>query len=115
MPTTPLAPALFSTTTGCPIDSLIFCASVRPVRSEAPPGANGTTSLIGFVGYDGVWANVCGAISAAAARTSILTFFISLLRREPGLPQSPWAPDDAAVRFLVALAFFVGEIGHRAS
>ena len=42
---------------GWPIDSLIFCASVRAVRSAPPPGGKGTTSLIGRFGYGAVCAD----------------------------------------------------------
>ena len=49
----PLAPGLFSTTTGWPQASASLPASSRAVRSVAPPAGNGTTSLTGRVGNAG--------------------------------------------------------------
>jgi hypothetical protein len=46
----PLAPGRFSTTTGWPIRSDRAAPNTRAIRSEAPPGGNDTSSLIGRVG-----------------------------------------------------------------
>ena len=51
MPTMPPAPVAFSTITGCPSNSLIRAPMMRPTVSNAPPAANGTTSVIGRDGY----------------------------------------------------------------
>src|SRR5262245_40895119 len=47
---TPPAPARLSTTTGWPIASWIFAATMRAVESVTPPGAKGTTIRTGFDG-----------------------------------------------------------------
>ncbi|MNV85687.1 hypothetical protein D3C71_1796590 [compost metagenome] len=41
-PMLPLAPALFSTTTGWPSRTDMDCATVRAITSVAPPAAKGT-------------------------------------------------------------------------
>ena len=43
----PVAPGLFSTTTGCPTDSPMPSAIKRAVRSVVPPAATGTRILTG--------------------------------------------------------------------
>src|SRR6266852_5096192 len=48
----PFAPDRLSTTTGLPKDSESFWVIRRPSTSAGPPAGNGTTSLIGLVGYD---------------------------------------------------------------
>jgi hypothetical protein len=50
----PEAPALFSTTIGCPSRLRSASATTRPLVSVTPPGANGTTSGSGLSGYCGV-------------------------------------------------------------
>ena len=50
VPILPPAPALFSTITGWPRRSPSFWPSTRAITSVAPPGAHGTTILIGLVG-----------------------------------------------------------------
>src|SRR5688572_6910696 len=47
----PPAPVRFSTTKGWPRRSCSRLASVRPTRSGAPPGGNGTSTRTGLVGY----------------------------------------------------------------
>ena len=47
----PFAPARFSTTMVCPSSGPSESATVRAMTSGAPPGAIGTTSLIGLDGY----------------------------------------------------------------
>src|SRR5687767_14190029 len=69
----PEAPALFSTTTGCPSRFESASATTRPLVSVTPPGANGTTSRIGRSGY-WAWAPI-----AAAANAAIRSFFIVFL------------------------------------
>ncbi len=46
----PVAPALLSMMKLPPIFSCSFCATTRPIWSEAPPGGNGTTTVTGFSG-----------------------------------------------------------------
>src|SRR6266853_4202330 len=48
----PFAPDRLSTMTGLPNDSESFWVIRRPRTSAGPPAGNGTTSLIGLVGYD---------------------------------------------------------------
>src|SRR5439155_21053940 len=48
----PSAPDRLSTMTGLPKDSESFWVIRRPRTSAGPPAGNGTTSLIGLVGYD---------------------------------------------------------------
>src|SRR4029077_14396523 len=48
----PFAPDRLSTMTGLPKDSESFWVIRRPRTSAGPPAGNGTTSLIGLVGYD---------------------------------------------------------------
>jgi hypothetical protein len=50
MPMTPPAPGLFSTMTWVPMVAVSFCAIKRPMKSEPPPGANGTMMRTGLVG-----------------------------------------------------------------
>jgi len=49
-PMLPAAPPRFSTITGCPHFSPIFCAITRPRMSVVPPGAHGTIMRTGLVG-----------------------------------------------------------------
>src|SRR5574339_376943 len=60
----PPAPALFSTTTGCPSSVESPCATARATPSVPPPGGNGTINLIGWVGHD--WAPAVPAAKASA-------------------------------------------------
>src|SRR3989442_15988908 len=48
----PFAPDRLSTMTGLPKASESFWVIRRPRTSAGPPAGNGTTSLIGLVGYD---------------------------------------------------------------
>src|SRR5688572_12414467 len=59
----PPAPPLFSTTTGCPHVSASLAPIARENVSAMPPTANGTTILIGLLGY----AAVCAATGAPIA------------------------------------------------
>lgn len=47
----PAAPALFSTTTGCPSSTVNRAPSLRAIKSVEAPGANGTSNRIGRSGY----------------------------------------------------------------
>ena len=47
----PAAPALFSTTTGCPRLAVSCSVTRRAVKSVVPPGALGTISVMGRSGY----------------------------------------------------------------
>jgi hypothetical protein len=50
VPTMPPAPERLSMTTCCPQASVSFCPIPRARKSVDPPGGNGTTIRIGFVG-----------------------------------------------------------------
>src|SRR5512135_575098 len=63
MPSTPPAPGLFSTITCAPSVSVSRCAMNRAMKSEPPPGANGTTILTGLAGY-------CCAVAGCASTPS---------------------------------------------
>src|SRR5712672_2669736 len=52
VPMIPFAPDRLSMMTGLPKDSESFWVITRPKMSAGPPAGNGTTSLIGLVGYD---------------------------------------------------------------
>src|SRR2546421_4017556 len=67
VPMLPEAPALFSTTIGCPSRFDSASAITRPVVSVTPPGANGTTRRMGFSGYS---AHALAAMSNAATQTA---------------------------------------------
>ncbi|MNV67943.1 hypothetical protein D3C71_1607680 [compost metagenome] len=58
------APGLFSTTTGCPIDTAIFSPTTRARVSMAPPGGAGTMILTGRLGYA-----ACAAASEGRVRS----------------------------------------------
>src|SRR5262249_1500667 len=64
----PAAPAVFSTTTGCPKVGRMPCAMIRPSVSVEPPGASGTTMGMGRDGYSS--AQATGIASAAAKQTA---------------------------------------------
>ena len=69
--TLPPPPGLFSTTIGCPRLFSISAASVRATIDELPPGANGTTRRIGFVGQVCACAQTESSASAATSDRSI--------------------------------------------
>src|SRR6185503_108194 len=77
-PMVPPAPPLFSTSTGWPRFSLIFCPTRRATMSVVPPAGNGTTTLIGLDGKD--WAN-----AAPHARPRSRTKALMSLGLDPGL------------------------------
>ncbi len=52
MPMLPAAPGRFSISTGWPHSVCSFSPTRRGIRSEAPPGANGTITRTGFCGQD---------------------------------------------------------------
>src|SRR5262245_17074603 len=61
----PFAPGRLSTMTCCPQDSVSFWPTVRASRSDGPPGAKGTITRMGRVGY------VCApAVAQDSAKTS---------------------------------------------
>src|ERR671919_1390696 len=68
LPTAPAAPALLAMTTGCLTRRSSAAASGRAVRSAMPPGGNGTTMVMGRLGY-GSWP-AAGAAEPARARAS---------------------------------------------
>src|SRR5262245_56656727 len=74
-PTLPAAPARFSTTTGWPSDWRSLSAATRARMSVEPPGAQGTTTRIGFSGQ----AASAGAVirRAAAAAMRVFSFVIN--------------------------------------
>jgi len=49
-PSMPLAPGLFSTTTGWPSETRSFSARSRAIVSTPPPGEKGTTMVMGLLG-----------------------------------------------------------------
>src|SRR6202795_541554 len=67
----PLAPGLFSTSTGWPRRSVILGLMRRDMMSVVLPGGKGTTILIGLEGYD--CAHACPAMNTA----STISFFMS--------------------------------------
>src|SRR5215208_4811731 len=75
MPILPLAPVTFSTTTDWPSTALIRSTRMRATVSFGPPGANGTTIVIGREGYGCAAAAVTVASSAKHAAATI-GFFI---------------------------------------
>ncbi len=50
MPTAPPAPGRLMSTIGCFSDFSMIEASGRPTISATPPGGNGSTMVMGFVG-----------------------------------------------------------------
>src|SRR5262245_55876584 len=102
----PPAPGLFSTTTGCPnaVDS--FCPMIRASVSVLPPGAKGTTYVIGWLGhvsgaaaYDTVpiAANAIALIDASKYFLNVIefSFWTTALDRHTCCtveyrPQVPW-------------------------
>src|SRR5690242_4331862 len=69
----PPAPPRFSTTTGCPIRSDTFWASVRATVSAKPPAAKPTTKCTGREGY------ACAdASSGKASRRAARNRFVML-------------------------------------
>src|SRR5215813_12737954 len=81
-PITPPPPARLSTTTVCLRVSLILAPTVRPVMSVAPPGANGTTTRIGFAGY------ACASAPPAPQAPQLTAIRISLPVRNIFRPSS---------------------------
>src|SRR5687768_2007124 len=71
----PLAPGRFSTTTWTPRGSASFCASVRAMMSEPPPGGYVTTRRTGLAGKGCAPANGASVTSAAAA-SSLMDVFM---------------------------------------
>src|SRR6188768_4563853 len=71
----PPAPPRFSTTTGCPMLSESFLATMRESVSAAPPGANPTSIVIGRLGKSD-WARA-GTDAARAAMASSRRFMVS--------------------------------------
>src|SRR2546423_12104730 len=70
----PPAPAVFSTMTGWPNDALMPSAMIRPITSVDPPGASGTTSVIGRDGKTCAGALDTPARVAASAIAAISLF-----------------------------------------
>src|SRR5687768_18591466 len=62
MPMFPAAPGRFSISTGWPHIAVSFSPRRRGIRSEAPPGANGTITRTGFCGQD------CACATETASR-----------------------------------------------
>jgi hypothetical protein len=80
MPMLPAAPARFSMTKAWPIASAKCGWRMRAARSEAPPGAKGTITRTGRLGYPEA---VCArAVAGAAVGASIAA---SSSRRRPKL------------------------------
>ncbi len=64
------APGLFSITTGCFIASDRYWPTCRENTSAGPPAPNGTTILIGFVGYSCAGADAGQASANAGNKAS---------------------------------------------
>src|SRR5262249_11492653 len=77
------APGRFSTTTGWPKSSLIFCATIRDRMSVGPPAGNGTTMRIGRVGKScanaGAWSAASTHRAAAIRQIECRTVNIGVL------------------------------------
>src|SRR5688572_14478619 len=73
----PPAPARLSMMNAMPLVSVSFCVIVRAPASAGPPAANGTTSRMGFAGYD--CARAADAASAAMQSAGMVTFNDMLL------------------------------------
>src|ERR1041385_5586226 len=65
MPMFPAAPGRFSITTGWAQIAVSFSPTTRGIRSDAPPGANGTITRTGFCGHD------CAFETGGARRTAV--------------------------------------------
>src|SRR6185436_12739164 len=79
------APGLLSTITGCPSALFKGSPSMRLVRSELPPAANGTMMRSGLDGN--VWACAAPAatpIASVAAVHRALEDIVSIAKRLPG-------------------------------
>src|SRR5262252_3107568 len=83
MPMLPAAPGRFSITTGWPQIAVSFSPTRRGIRSDAPPGANGTITRTGFCGHD--WAFETGTTSRRAVRSRSRSMKILLDLRKSAL------------------------------
>ena len=72
---------LFSTTTACPRVRAICSATARAVRSAIPPGANGTTSVMGRSGNRAASAQPA---AMAGSRPAVAAFSAVRRRRQKG-------------------------------
>src|SRR5262249_12665810 len=81
-PIAPPPPDRLSTIMVCFRVSLILAPTVRPVMSVAPPGANGTTTRIGFAGY------ACASAPPAPQAPQLTAIRISLPVRNIFRPSS---------------------------
>src|SRR5581483_6804191 len=64
--------------TCCPHASVSLLAIIRATESELPPGANGTTSRTGFVGY-----SAASAVAQAVSRASAAVIRRLSMRKPP--------------------------------
>jgi len=90
MPSSPPAPGRFSTITCEPSASLSRCAVKRAMKSEPPPGANGTMICTGFTGYFCAYAGAANANEAMAnasnfLKTSMVLFPWLVRESRPGI------------------------------
>src|SRR5207302_5112735 len=83
MPRSPPAPGRFSTMTGELSASLSRCAVKRAMKSEPPPGANGTMICTGFAGYFCACAE--NATNALVLKTSASNFLDACMVMFPWL------------------------------
>src|ERR1700682_205465 len=81
----PPAPGLFSITTGCPRRSPSLPATARAEMSVDPAGGNGTTILMGLVGYDCADTRVDAASAAKPPAARVKMRGIVALLRVPGI------------------------------
>src|SRR5262245_6891895 len=93
-----LAPGLFSITKGCPSWSASFCETLRVATSTAPPGAQGTITLTGFVGHCCARTCVDEAIAKHAITRLSLFMWIPLSVTFPF-----WVAGPALVLFVVRI------------
>src|SRR4051812_9935802 len=93
-PTIWLAPGLFSTRKGWPIDSCICCPSTRAKRSVTPPGGYGTMIFTGREGKGCAEARPESPMSSAMTR--LPTFIsVSLVRVRGSEPEHHLGNDIA--------------------
>src|SRR5690242_6927495 len=79
MPMRPAAPPRLSTTNCWPRASESFCENWRAEMSLPPPGANGTMTRTGLVGYCWACAGAAAVSTAASASTVYFMFPPSFL------------------------------------
>jgi hypothetical protein len=77
VPMAPPAPGRFSTTNGWPSATCSFSATTRAAMSVACPGGQGTTTLMGRLGYACANAAVAARSDATNTRSLFKGFLLS--------------------------------------